>query len=543
MDDTPPQTVAEAFIRTTRRVPDAEAVVSADGRRFTYDEVRVEVERLTTALHALGCGPGDRVAVWLANSPEWVFAEFACALLGVLLVPINARFRAGEAEYVLKNSRAKVLIMQPSFLSNDYLERLNDIADGYLGQSESAAIPALPQLHSIVMVSGVAPPGTVSLEALYQRARSNDVTLDYAALAKQRQPDDPAWIFWTSGSTGHPKGAVLTHHCISNVWNWTTLAARITENDRILTSFPVFYVGGNFWCILAAMVHGATLVMSAEFDAESIVKSCREEKVTVLSGIPFMLKEIVHDPDFDPSAFASVRVGFFGGATMPHADIEILIERIGYEHFLQIYGMTELHGISITTLASDPRDIQLRTCGRPLPGFELKLVDPQTGSEVIGEGTGEAWFKGRTHLTYEGLSAEELAQFWTDDGFFKTGDVLYRRADERYEFVTRVKDLIKVGGENVAAAEIERVLKDHPKIFNVQVVGVSDDRRGEIPAAFVELHEAGQSISLEEIRTWARERMAPFKVPRALKLMHSDDWPRTQSAKIARWQLPALLDS
>jgi fatty-acyl-CoA synthase len=536
-----PQTVAQAYIRTTQRVPDKEAVVSADGRRYTYAEVQNEVERLATALHTLGCRPGDRVAVWLANSPEWVFAEFACALLGILIVPVNARFRADEAAYVMRSARTKVLITQPSFLSNNYLERLYEIAGGTLGEGDVTSIDELPDLHSIVLTYGDAVPGTVALPTLLERARQSDISLDFEALANERTPEEPAWIFWTSGSTGHPKGAVLTNHCTSNVWNWTTLAAGITEDDRILTSFPVFYVGGNFWCILAAMIHGATLVMSAEFDAKSVVTACREEKVTVLSGIPTMLKEIVHAPDFDASAFESVRVGFFGGATLPHQDIVTLIERIGYKHFLQIYGMTELHGISISTSITDSQEIQLTTCGYPLPGFEMKLVEPETGEEIVGEGTGEAWFKGRTHLTYEGLTPEELAQFYTPDGYFRTGDVLHRRQDGRYEFVTRTKDLIKVGGENVAAAEIERVLKDHPSVFNIQVIGVFDERRGEIPVAFIELESQAPDITLDELRTWASGRMAPFKIPRALKIMQASDWPRTVSAKIARYQLAALI--
>ncbi len=536
-----PQTVAEAFIQTTNRVPEREAVVGADGRRYSYAQVRQEVERLTIALHTLGCKPGDRVAVWLANCPEWVFAEFACAVLGVLIVPINARFRAGEAAYVLKSARAKMLITQHSFLSNDYLERLYQMADGDIGHGETAAIAGLPDLQSVVLVDGAAVPGTISLAELLARAAQGNVSLDIEALAAARRPEEPAWIFWTSGTTGRPKGAVLPHYCISNVWNWTTMAARMDQNDRVLTSFPVFYVGGNFWCILAAMVHGATLVMSATFDADAIVQCCRDEKITVLSGIPFMLKEIVHDPLFDPDAFASVRVGFFGGASMPHADIVTLVERIGYEHFIQIYGMTELHGISMTSLASDSQEHQLTTCGKSLPGFEVQLVDPESGVVVEGVGAGEAWYKGRTHLGYEGLSETELGQFYTPDGFFKTGDVLHRRADGRYEFITRVKDLIKVGGENVAAAEIESVLKHHPKIFNVQVVGVVDDWRGEVPAAFIELHPETADLSLEELRQWARAKMAPFKVPRRLKLMQADDWPRTSSAKIARFQLSSLL--
>jgi fatty-acyl-CoA synthase len=537
-----PTTVAEAYLHTVTRVPHKEAVVSADGRRYSYDELRVEVERLTIALHTLGCRAGDRVAVWLANSPEWVFAEFACALLGLVIVPVNARFRAAEAADVMARGHAKVLLTQPNFLSNNYLERLQEIAGGELGTGDETAIATLPELRSIVLSAGAAIAGTVTMASVLEKAAQSEIELDFVALAAARKPQDPILIFWTSGSTGRPKGAVIPHNCIGNVWNWTSTAAGITEHDRILTSFPVFYIAGNFWCVLAAMVHGATLVMSEEFDGPSIVRMCRQEQVTVLSGIPTMLKEIVHDPAFDPAAFSTVRVGFFGGATMPYQDIVTLAERIGYEHLIQAYGMTETQGLAISTTIHDPREIQLTTCGRPLPGFDLKLVDPASGEEVIGPGTGEACFKGRTHLNYEGLSAEELKGFYSEDGYFLTGDVLTRRDDGRYEFVTRIKDLIKVGGENVAAAEIERVLKDHPSIFNVQVVGVYDDRRGEIPVAFVELKADAEVLTLEVLRSWAAEHMAPFKVPRKLKILQSADWPRTQSAKIARFQLEALLD-
>ena len=299
-----PTTVAEAYLHTVTRVPHKEAVVSADGRRYSYDELRVEVERLTIALHTLGCRAGDRVAVWLANSPEWVFAEFACAVLGLVIVPVNARFRAAEAADVMARGHAKVLLTQPNFLSNNYLERLHEIAGGELGTGDETAIAALPELRSIVLTAGAAVAGTVTMAAVLEKAAQSEIELDFVALAAARKPQDPILIFWTSGSTGRPKGAVIPNDCIGNVWNWTTTAAGITEHDRILTSFPVFYIAGNFWCVLAAMVQGATLIMSEEFDGPSIVRMCRQEQVSVLSGIPTMLKEIVHDPAFDPAAFS-----------------------------------------------------------------------------------------------------------------------------------------------------------------------------------------------------------------------------------------------
>jgi fatty-acyl-CoA synthase len=196
----------------------------------------------------------------------------------------------------------------------------------------------------------------------------------------------------------------------------------------------------------------------------------------------------------------------------------------------------------MTTTPDDPREIQLGCCGRPLPGFDVRLVDPETGEWVESEGEGEVWIRGRTHLCYEGLDEAVRRSFYSDDGYFRTGDVMRRREDGRYEFVTRVKDLIKVGGENMAAAEIEQVLKEHPAIFNVQVVPGPDARRGEVPAAFVELAPGAPEPDLAELRQWAGKRMAPFKVPRRLRLMRTDEWPPTPSGKIARFLLPAMLD-
>lgn len=536
----PAETFGANLLATCARVPHHEAIVSADGRRYTWGETLTEVERRVAALAALGLRPGDRVAVWLPNIPEFVFAEFACAILGLVVVPVNMRFRAAEAADVLVRSRAVLLLTQRRFLTNDYIGRLHEIAAGEIGSGEAAAVAALPDLRTVVLVDGPAVPGSVTLTTLLERAGTQPAA-DLAALAARVNPADPVLIFWTSGSTGRPKGAVISHSCIGNVRNWTTLAAGINATDRILTSFPVFYIAGNFWCVLAAMVHGATLVMSAEFDPPSIIEACRREAVTVLSGIPTLLKEIVHHEDFDRAAFATVRVGFFGGASMPYQDIVTLAERIGYQHLLQAFGMTETQGLAISTTINDPREIQLQTCGELLPGFELKLVDPDSGEVIEGAGAGEAWFRGRTHLVYEGLTAAERAPFYSDDGYFRSGDILRRRDDGRYEFVTRIKDLIKVGGENVAAAEIERVLKAHPAVFNIQVIGVPDPRRGEIPVAFVEPADPAAPPTLATLNEWAAARMAPFKLPRELRLLSGDEWPRTASAKIARFRLRELL--
>lgn len=531
-----PRTVAEAFLNAVDEFADNEAIVGADGRRFSYADMAGEVTRMVVALRALNCRPGDRVAIWLANRPEWIFLEYACALMGLLLVPVNARYRADEAEYVLVQSRAKLLFTQDRFLTNDYLARLHEIAGGPLGEGERPSIPKLPHLERIVVMDCTPPPGAV---ALAQVLGAEVPAVDLHALAAARTPDDPLWLFWTSGSTNRPKGAILGQEGVTNVWNYT-LRARITGNDRILTTFPVYYIGGNYWSLLAAMLHGGAVIMSWELTAEEIVRMCRDEKVTVLNGIPFMLKDIVHDPAYDPAAFETVRMGFFGGATLPPEDTKTIFDRIGYDYMIQVYGMTELHGFATTTEPDDPMEVMMLTCGRALPGFDIRLVDPETGEDVPDGEPGEFITRGNRLLDYEGISDEDRARFFDAEDYYHTGDVLRMRPDGRYEFVSRIKDLIKVSGENVAAAEVELVLKTHPKVFTPQVIGVVDAARGEVPAALIELHE-GQTLELEELRAWCHSRMAPFKVPRRLHIVPPGGWPRAASGKIARFKLHELL--
>lgn len=531
-----PNTIAEAFVNAVAAFPDNEAVVGADGSRFSYTELGAEVARMVAVLRSLDCGKGDRVAIWLANRPEWTFLQYACALLGVVIIPINARNRAAEAEYVLAQSRAKVLFTQGHFLTNNYLARLQEIADGPLGTGERAGIAKLPVLERVVVLDGDAPPGTMAFDRL---DTSGAAAVDMAAMAAQRRPDDHLWIFFTSGTTNRPKGAILQHNAIVNIWDWTHLV-RMRVDDRILTSFPVYYVAGNYWCLLAAMVHGAAVIMSGELTADETVRLCREEKVTVLSGIPFLLKDIIHDPAFDASAFETVRMGFIGGAVFPADDTREIVERIGYDYLIQVYGMTETHGVTMSTAPDDPFDIMVSTCGRPLPSFEIRLIDPETGQDVPDGEPGALITRGCRLVDYEGMSEEDRTQFFDDQGYYHTGDVLRKRPDGRYEFVTRARDLIKVGGENATAAEIERVLKEHPKAFTVQVIGVPDAQRGEVPAAFFEL-QPGESLELDELRDWCRSRMAPFKAPRHLRIVPPGGWPRTATDKIARFRLNEML--
>lgn len=532
-----PVTVAQAFLYSAERYGGDIALITLEGERTTYRELHDRVREAVRVLQRLGCGKGDRVAILLPNSPGWAVFEYACALLGCIIVPVNLRYRANEVAYVLRQGRAKVLLVQRKFLTNDLIGRILEIGNGRLGEGDRAAIPELPPLERIVLVDEGDPlPGAMAYADLVAAGGTGP---DLARLAAERTPDDPLWVFWTSGTTSRPKGAIIDQSGIGNVWNWTSMVG-YRPTDRVMANFPLFYIAGNFWCLLGAMLHGAALVLAQVFSSSELAMLSRREGVTILSGVPMMLKQIADDPTVDRADFATVRVGFFGGSTMTAEEITRVRERVGYETLVQVYGMTELQGFATSTHPDDPPEVVARSCGYPLPGFEFRLAKPGT-SEPVAEGeAGELLVKGRRLLDYEGITDEQRAAFFDTEGWFHTGDLLRRDRDGRYAFAGRSKDLIKVGGENVSAAEIESVILDHPDVGAAVVIPRPDERRGEVPIALVSA-KPGMSVDAEALRVWCREKMAPFKVPAAIRIVDPDRWPRTASGKIAKWQLDDLL--
>lgn len=529
MDTTPPPTVAHAFLRSIRAFEDRTAIIPQDGEPITYGDMAAAVRRAVALLRQLGIGPGDRIAIWLPNCPQWVYLQFAAALLGVCIIPVNARYRAPEVERVLKITRAVCLFTQGRFLTNDYLDRLSDIAGGDIGRGEFANIARLPDLRRVVLVDGTPAPGTVSFH------RDVDEDVDIESLVADRRPDEPLWMFWTSGSTSAPKGAIMVQDAVRNIWNWTTMAG-YRADDRVLMSRPLFYIAGNFWSMLGPLLHGAATVVGQLFTPDELVTLCRRYDVTVLSGNPLLLKGLVQDPAFNARAFEHVRLGYFGGTSVSYQDFLEIREKIGFTHLLQAYGMTELEGFATSTHPDDPADIVYATCGRPLPGLQMRLVDPVTEEDVPVGKTGVLLTRGRGFTGYEGLSKADEATLFTPDGWFRTGDLLRLREDGRYEFAGRAKDLIKVGGENVTAGEIENVLATHPSVLRVAVVPKADERRGEVPVAFAELRP-GLDLSLPELQAWCARRLAPYKVPAELHLVDAGRWPMTASGKIAKHEL------
>lgn len=528
-----PQTLAQAFVDSTRRYGQRLAIQPLNGSPLSYDALAEEVRRAVAVLQGLGLAVGDRIAICLPNDVGWSVFTYACALLGLCVVPVNLRYRPNELAAVLQGSKACTLVTQARFLTNDFLDRLQTIAGGRLGGDEQADIATLPEMRHILLIDGTRHAGTVDYCA---RSAAADVTkIDLPALAARRHGAEPMWMFWTSGSTSAPKGALLPQSAIAIVWQWTLLAG-YRPDDRVLTSRPLFYIAGHYWTMLGPMLRGALSVVAAELTSAEMQRLCRQHGVTVLSGNPLMMKNLIEQPDFDREAFTRVRLGYFGGSSLTMQEMRVIRDAIGYEVLMQTYGMTELGGFATSTLPDDSIEVAYATCGYPFTGMEFRLLHAETDVDVPDGAVGVLLTRGQPLIDYVNLPAAERAKVFTDDGWFRTGDLARFCADGRLEFCGRVKDLIKVGGENVTAIEIETLLMRHPDVVLAVVVGVTDSARGEVPLAFVELREGATADSVAFL-AWCKGCMAPYKVPADLHWVGPGGWPMTASGKIAKHEL------
>lgn len=498
------------------RHPDRTALISSDGRQ-SYRELATDVRRLANALLRLGVARGDKVGLWLPNYPEWIVSNLAVAAVGAVTVPLNARFRAREAAHVLRVGEVSVLVTTDAFLSNRYLEIVEELR------------PGLPGLRHVITVRASRPWALEYRQLIEQEPPELSPALrERLAAGRVEEPVD---MFWTSGSTGPPKGALIPHTVLENVWNYNHIY-RYSEQDRCIVPTPLSYGTGHYWGMLASLLAGAAMVLLREFTPHEVLAAAEREQATTLVGSPTTFARYVDEFQAVSARPEHLRLAWAGGAYFPLELARNLKRLLRVQVVGQVYGMTELAGIATMTRLEDSLEDATRSVGFALPGFELRLVEPQGGGDA-GHGPGELWV--RSHMSalgYHGMSPEELATYFTEDGWYRTGDILERDAAGRFYFRTRLKDVIKVGGENVTASEIEQVLLEHPAIRLVAVFGVPDPRRSEVPVAVL---EAVEPVGQEQLREWCRERMAPFKVPARFLLREA--LPLTVTGKIARADL------
>lgn len=514
------------------RWPAREALVF-EAERYTFAELRVEVDRAAKALLSLGVRRGDHVALWLTNRAEWIFLLFALAKIGAVQVPVNTRLRARDVEYVLRQSDSAVLITHDVSGPVDYLALVREVVRLPDAQSVTVADPEFPALRQVVIVGEGEHPGTVSwCEALANAAAVSDE--DLRARAASVAPDDAVFIMYTSGTTGFPKGVLHSHKLIRNV-EARAFRMAVTENDTILNYLPLFHAFGYSEGALMSLVSGARQVLTATFDPHEALDLVERERVTIMHGFEAHLQGLCNAQAAKPRAVASLRTGIFAAGARSATPVARRGERLLKPlRALSAYGMTEVWvGASLSALDDDATH-RLERSGYPAPGYEFKVVDPQTGAELPDGEAGELLVRGYALLLGYYKKPKETAAAYTEDGFFRTGDMAERHADGHIRFLGRYKDMLKVGGENVDPMEVEGLLLEHPAVREVAVVGVPDERLAEVPIAFV-APNAGATVDARELLAFCRGKVASFKIPRQVILQ--DALPMTASGKIRKVEL------
>lgn len=521
-------TVGTALRQTAARLPHKAALVDMN-ERVTFAQLDQDVDCIARGLLACGVRRGDTVALWMANSPAWVRIWMAAARIGVILVPINTRYKAHEAAYILQQSEARVLLMMDQMWSIDYLAMLAEICPDLAVQNTGPLkLDALPALQTVVVHGKHIPEGLLSLDALISKGAHHTDALTKAESAVLA--DDPLIIVYTSGTTGHPKGAVHSHVVLRNSYN-IARALSISETDVLMGHMPFYHVAGAFSALLPAIMLGCTLVVLAHWEAVQALKLIEQERISYISGIPTHFIDLVDAMRQCPVDTRSLRTAWIGGATVMPEVVQSAIDELKLPSIQAVYGMTET--TSSTTLSGygAPLEIVCQNKGKPIGDFEVGIFNPSTGSELPVGQIGEVWIRGHIVMLGYYKNPTATAEVMTDDGWFKTGDLGVFDAYGYLQITGRAKEMFIVGGSNAYPAEIERILQGHAGIRQAVVVGVPDWRLGEVGYAFIQL-EASADLTEEALQAYCRNRMADYKVPRHIAFV--PDFPRTTTGKLQR---------
>ena len=527
-------TIGDLFDDVAARHPDDEAlVVTHQGVRWTYRELAEQVGACARGLMARGIQPSDRVGIWSPNWAEWVVTQFATAKIGAILVNVNPAYRTHELRYALEQSGCTALIIAPPFKSSDYAALLTEVvpelATCVPGALRAAALPAL---RTVIAFGDQIVPGTLRWDQVLaggDRITPDDLAARQAAL----QFDDPINIQYTSGTTGFPKGATLTHHSILNNGFFVGETQRFTAADRVCIPVPFYHCFGMVLGNLAAVTHGATMVIPAPvFDPLATLEAVAEERCTALYGVPTMFIALLGHERFADFDLTSLRTGIMAGAPCPEEVMKQVQVDMHMQQVTIAYGMTETSPVSFQTRTDDPIDRQVATVGRVHPHVECKIVDPENDRVVPRGVTGELLSRGYLVMLGYWDNPEGTAGAIDPAGWMHTGD-LATMDDEGYvRIVGRVKDMIIRGGENVYPREVEEFLYTHPKVRDVSVIGIPDKKYGEEIMAWVVL-EPGEDADADEMRAFCQGKITHFKIPRHWRFV--DEFPMTVTGKVQKY--------
>lgn len=527
-------TLAKIIDRVAAKYPKNLAIISGK-QRIDYETLMDRVNSLANALLKMGVKKGDKVAIWMSNIPEWVYAHFACIKIGAPLVPLNTRYRTHEVEYILRQSDTTTLFMMDYFIKADYAamiyELLPELKESKPGELKSKKLPLLKR---VIMRSDKSYPGMLEFNKVLESGKDYASTGAVKKAQEKVKPEDTYIIPFTSGTTGFPKGVVTTHYQYCRIMEAVSNRFQMEEKDRILVVSPFSHNMGNMTGMLLGACNGAAIVPMEQFDPGEALRLIEEEGVTKFTGSPTMYIMMLDHPDF-PKRRIGIKAAVIGGADVSPELVKTIMTKMGIKDLINAYGLTENTGVSTMTQPGDPPEVIAYTAGKLIfPDCELKILDPDTGKEVPRGTQGEICSKGFFVMKEYYKMPEETKKAFNKDGWFRTGDLGVMDEKGYIKITGRLKDMFITGGINAYPAEIENFLMTNPKISMVAVVGVPDRRLGEVGMAFIKLKE-GQTATEEEIIKFAREKMANYKAPKYVKFV--TDFPMTPTGKIQKFIL------
>ncbi|WP_061809936.1 AMP-binding protein [Rossellomorea vietnamensis] len=528
-------TVGDLLEEKARIQPDIEAVVYADrGLRWSYHEFNQLCRQAARGFMKLGINKGDHIAIWASNTPEWLVSQFSTGKMGAVLVTVNTNYRSAELEYLLRQSDSQTIILMEEFRGASYIDMLYEICPE-LKYSEPGELKSakLPFLKNVIVLGDNSYPGTYSWEDIMEKGKEveeNDLDVRLSSLS----PHDVINMQYTSGTTGFPKGVMLTHSNIVNNGYNIAGCMRLGNEDRLCIPVPFFHCFGCVLGVLACVSVGATMVPVQEFDPRLVLKTVQDEKCTGLHGVPTMFISELNLPDFDQYDLSHLRTGIMAGSNCPIEVMKGVMDKMGADEITIAYGQTESSPVITQTRTHDPIELKVETVGKSLPNVEVKIVEPGSNREIPYGVQGELCTRGY-HVMKGYYKNEEATRLAIDDeGWLHTGDLAVMDEHGYCRITGRLKDMIIRGGENIYPREIEEFLYSHPKVLDVQVIGIPDEVYGEEVMAWIILKE-GQTATSEEIREYCTGKISRHKIPRYIEF--TDAYPMTASGKIQKFRL------
>ena len=529
-------TIGTLLDNVSSKFPDNDAVVYPDrGLKLSYHAFNQEVSNLAKAFMQLGVQKGDHIAIWASNKPEWLSCQFATGRMGAVLVTVNTNYRTTELEYLLKQSDASVIILMEEYRGASYIGMLYDILPELktLKPGEKLNSKTLPQLKHVIMLGEKPFPGTMLFSDLL--ARRDEISDDsLKARIDLLHPQDVINMQYTSGTTGFPKGVMLTHYNIINNAANIAECMKLTHLDRLCIPVPFFHCFGCVLGTLTCVTAGATMVPVQEFNVKDVLTAVEKEKCTALHGVPTMFIAELNDPEFNQYDLSSLRTGIMAGSPCPIEVMKAVVDKMGAKEITIAYGQTESSPVITQTRTNDDIELRVSTVGRALPEVEVKIIDHETNMEVPRGVQGELCTRGYHVMKGYYKNPDATALVIDEEQWLHTGDLAVMDANGYCRITGRLKDMIIRSGENVYPREIEEFLFHHPKVLDVQVVGVPDALYGEEVMAWIRLKQ-GVTATPDEIRDYCHGKISRYKIPKYISFC--TEYPMTASGKVQKFKL------